>query len=105
MKTQRVIVALAIFVFVYRAFGVGTLILAPGRVDMVYDDARDLLYISSGTEVLRYQLGSDTFLSPFHVGAGARGMDLSPDGNTLAVTDTYSAAGSNRIHLVDLPTG
>ena len=105
MKLQRILIAVVCLFFLHRAEAVGTLISAPSRVDMVHDGARDVLYISSGTAVLRYHLGSDTFLSPFNVGASTRGMDLSPDGNTLAVTDTYSAAGSNRIHLIDLPTG
>jgi len=73
---------------------------APARADMVYDTARDLLYISSGDLVLRYRLATGSFLSPYKLGGNLAGIDLSPDGNTLAVADR-SLAG---MHLVDLAT-
>src|SRR5204863_3865455 len=56
---------------------------APNRVDMVYDQGRDILYITSGNQVLRYQLGSGSFLTPFQLSGSLKGVDLSPDGNTL----------------------
>src|SRR6185369_6371980 len=65
-----------------------SLISAPGRVDMVYDPGRDVVYITSGSSVLRYQLTAGTFLSPFALGGNLMGMDLSPDGNTLMVADS-----------------
>jgi len=83
----------------------GTFVPAPGRVDMVYDAARDTLYVTSGGSVLRYQLGSNTFLAPFDLGGNLGGIDLSPDGNTLAVADRQRADTTVRIHLVDLQTG
>src|ERR1044071_638252 len=65
---------------------VGTFIPAALRVDMVYDSARDLLYVTNGDSVLRYQVGSNTFLSPFTIaGSNLSGIDLSPDGTTLVV--------------------
>ena len=105
MKTIRLLTAVASLLFAFRSLAVGTFISAPNRVDVVYDDARGLLYISSGIDVLRYDLGSDSFLSPFHVGGSLMGMDLSPDGNTLAVADASSGGGSNWVHFIDLPTG
>jgi plastocyanin len=84
--------------------GSATLIPAPGRVDTVYDARRDIVYISSGSTVLRYQLASDTFLTPFQLSGSLMGMDLSPDGNTLLVCD--SSANTNVwVHVVDLTTG
>ncbi len=83
----------------------GTLIPAPSRVDMVYDSARDTLYITSGTSVLRYQIGTNTFLTPIELGGSLRGIDLSPDGNTLAVADKTRSATEVWIHLVDLTNG
>src|SRR4051812_45649292 len=59
-----------------------TLIPAPNRADMVYDQGRDILYITSGNQVLRYQLASDSFLTPFQLSGNLMGLDLSPDGNT-----------------------
>jgi hypothetical protein len=74
---------------------------ASGRADMVYDGARDIVYITSGGSVLRYRLASNTFLSPLQLGGTLSGLDLSPDGNTLAVADRSRVA----IQLVDLMTG
>ncbi len=105
MKTPRILIAVLCLFFCDRVFAVGTFISAPNRVDMVHDQARGLLYISSGSEVLRYHLASDTFLPPFQVGGSLRGMDLSPDGNTLAIANAFSGGGSNWVHLIDLPTG
>jgi len=82
------------------ASAVGTFINAPDRIDMVYDDARGVLYITNGGEVLRYKLSTDSFLSPFTLGGSLMGIDLSPDGNTLAVADAAFAG----IHVIDLLT-
>jgi hypothetical protein len=81
-----------------------TLISAPNRVDMVYDQPRDVLYITSGNQVLRYQLGSDSFLSPYQLSGSLMGVDLSPDGNTLMVAD--SSANTNVwVFTINLNTG
>lgn len=82
----------------------GTLINAPNRVDIAYDDARDVLYISSGAQVLRYQVGSNTFLSAVTLGGQLGGMDLSPNGKTLAVADFSSDSQNNWVHLLNLDT-
>ena len=47
------------------AHAAGTFISAPSRVDMVHDAVRDMLYISSAGQVLRYRLASATFDAPF----------------------------------------
>lgn len=83
----------------------GTLIPAPARVDMVYDSARDTVYITSGSSVLRYQIGTNTFLTPFELSGTLSGIDLSPDGNTLAVADKTRSATEVWIHLIDLNSG
>ncbi len=67
---------------------------AAGRVDIVPDSVRHLLYISSGDSVLRYDWVDGTFLTPYKLGGSLKGMDLSPDGNTLLVADE-SYSGSN----------
>jgi len=77
-----------------------------------HDSARGLVYISSGPQVLRYRVSDGVFLDPINLGVGrGRGLDLSPDGNTLAVADGVpiaDAAGSSqsfgRIVLVNLDT-
>ncbi|HWT00723.1 MAG TPA: Ig-like domain-containing protein [Pyrinomonadaceae bacterium] len=89
----------------HAARAAGTLIPAPSRVDMVYDSARDTIYITSAGSVLRYQIGTNSFQSPFELGGSLSGIDLSPDGNTLAVADKTRSATEVWIHLVDLTTG
>jgi 5-hydroxyisourate hydrolase-like protein (transthyretin family) len=97
------------------AHAAGTFIPAPNRHDIVYDDARSVLYISSGDRVLRYDVVGDAFLSPWVLGGDLRGMDLSSDGSTLAVADaTYSGdaysyppgpTDTNHVYLVDTASG
>ena len=82
----------------------GTFISAPDRIDVAYDDARSLLYISNGTQVLRYQLGTASFLSPITLGGALKGLDVSSDGTTLAVADDSHDATNNWIYLVNLNT-
>jgi len=88
-----------------RLGAVGNFIPATNRVDIVHDAGRDVLYITSGGQVLRYHLGSAGFLTPFELGGNLCGIDLSPDGNTLAVADRARSATNVWIHLVDLPSG
>ena len=73
---------------------------APNRVDMVHDPSRNVLYISSGSSVLRYDLASTAFLTPVQLSGSLAGMDLSPDGNTLA-----SASGHYTVRRWDMDTG
>jgi hypothetical protein len=82
----------------------GTLIPAPSRFDMVHDAARDLLYITNGDSVLRYQLSSNTFLSPFTIGRDLAGLDISPDGNTLVVADHQRLDPIVWVYVIDLRT-
>ncbi|HOC57030.1 MAG TPA: immunoglobulin domain-containing protein [Verrucomicrobiota bacterium] len=77
----------------------------PAAVDMVYDDARDIMYISSGNSVLRYSVGSNTFLTPFQMGTALAGLDLSPDGNTLVVGDHNGGSTEVWVYFIDLLTG
>jgi len=83
-----------------QAHAEGTFIPAIARFDMVYDSQRDLLYITRGSSVLRYHLGSDSFIESFHINGRAGGIDISPDGNTLVVADQTSV----RVHVIDLQT-
>lgn len=87
------------------ALAEGVFIAAPSRVDMVYDDQRDLVYISSGTQVLRYRVATASFLQPIELGGELSGIDLSPDGKILAVADRSSNGSQlwvNAVRLDDL---
>ena len=87
------------------AHAAGTLISAPQRVDMVHDYARNVLYITQGSDVLRYDLGTDQFLSPFQLSGNLAGLDLSPDGTTLVVADEQSSDTEVWVHLIDVASG
>ena len=87
-----------------QAQAVGTFIPAPSRFDMVHDSKRDVLYISSGGSILRYHLGSDTFLPPFETGGNLGGIDISPNGNTLVVADRRRLETLVWVYVVDLQT-
>jgi len=79
-----------------------SIISVPNTADVVYDDQRSLLYISAASSVLRYDPVGAKMLAPLELGGSLAGMDLSPDGRTLAVADTTQVGSTNRIHLVDL---
>ncbi len=87
------------------AYADGTFISAPNRVDMVHDPNRNILYITSGGEVLRFSLATRSFLSSFQLGGSLMGMDLSPDANTLAVADKAYSNDAMWIYLVNLQSG
>ena len=79
----------------------GVFVPALDRVDMVYDGTRNVLYITNGNSVLRYSMVTGLFFPPYTFGLGKlSGIDLSPDGNTLAIADRTITG----IHLVDLMT-
>jgi len=97
----------------------GTFISAPGRVDMVHDLNRNILYISrtvktwnsttgqqviTQSEVVRYNTATNTYLSPIPIYGDLMGLDLSPDGNTLLVADQLHATDKLWVHQVDLQT-
>lgn len=86
------------------ALAAGVLIQAPGRIDMVHDAERKLIYITEGGNILRYHLPSASFLPPIVIGGELSGIDLSPDGTVLAVADRASSADELWVHLVGLGT-
>ena len=88
-----------------QAQAAGTLIPAPSRFDMVYDSARDVLYITSGGSILRYHLGSNSFLPPFQTGGILGGIDISPDLNTLVVADQRRLETAVWVYVINLQTG
>jgi len=72
----------------------------PQAVDMVYGAKQDILYITSGSSILRYKLASRTFLAPYQTSGNLSGIDLSPDGNTLVAADESHSS----IYLANLNT-
>lgn len=76
----------------------------PSRRDFAFD-ADGILYVTAGGQIQRYDTLTGTKLAPFSVGGSLVGIDLSPDGLTLAVADESVVGDFNRIHLVDTATG
>ena len=101
---KRLLAAAVLSGFVLPAWAVGTLIPAGSRIDMVHDDARGLVYVSNGTQVLRYQVSTGTFLSPIDLGGALGGIDISPDNRSLVVADMSGSATQSWVHLVNLDT-
>jgi len=85
------------------ALAEGTFIPAASRADHVYDAARHQLYISNGSQILRYDVLTKSSLPPITVGGTLQGLDISPDGTTLAVADADQTEGP-RVHFVNLDT-
>jgi hypothetical protein len=88
----------------------GTFIAAANRTDMVFDQARNVIYVANGDRVLRYDVANQRLLDPIVLGGQLKGLDISPDGHTLAVADAAGVAGPDGevpeawVHLVDLAT-
>jgi hypothetical protein len=88
---------------VLQAQAVGVLIPAQARRDMVYDERYGVVYITHGSDLLRYEVASGTFLPPVTLGGSLNGIDLSPDGKTLAVADMVTSDSQVSIYLVSIP--
>src|SRR5205814_9699081 len=69
------------------AYAEGIFIPAPAATDVVHDPVTGILYITSGSQVLRFNVETQQFRLPLTLGGNLMGVDLSPDGTTLAVAD------------------
>ena len=92
------------FLGILPANGEGVFVAAPSRVDVAYDNARGVLYISNGGELLRYEVSSQSFLTPITLGGTLEGMDISPDGSSLVVADDSTSGGQVWVYIVSLAT-
>lgn len=77
---------------------------AASRVDVAFDTAHRIAYISGGATVQRYDVAQGRFLEPLNLGGYTMGMDISADGRTLAVANAETVSGVSRVDLVDLET-
>ncbi len=76
-----------------------------GPRDLAFDYQRNLLYI--GTEegtVERYDLFARELLSPFTAGTSLNGMDITPDGSHLYLTEN-DISGNAVLHRLNLSNG
>lgn len=89
----------------FSAQAVQTSLIATGvHSDFAYNTSSHTLYISGTDSLLRYDLSSNSFLSPIHLGGTTAGMDISPDGRYLAVANSAVGASTNHVDIVDLTT-
>ncbi|MHC4754945.1 MAG: YncE family protein, partial [Planctomycetota bacterium] len=73
--------------------------------DIVFDDLRNLLYVSTEAgEIERFDLSTNQFLSPVSVGGSPHGMDITADHNALYVADIQLSDGNGVVHKVNLDT-
>ena len=78
------------------------LIPVTGQQDLIFDPARNQLYITTSSGLLqRYDLATETLLAPWQVGGSLQSGDITPDGKYLYMTDIDNLA----IRRVDLVTG
>lgn len=83
-----------------------TLVPISGASHMAYDAGRQRIYVTTnGAEVVRYDLGTGSFLTPWSVGVNLGAMDLTADGVSLYVTEGAVGASQGVIRKVDLATG
>ncbi|MHC4154280.1 MAG: SdrD B-like domain-containing protein [Planctomycetota bacterium] len=76
-----------------------------GPRDIVFDDMRNLLYMSTEAgEIERFDLSTNQFLSPITVGGSPHGMDITADYGALYVADTQLSDGNGVVHKVNAET-
>ncbi|MHC4476375.1 MAG: SdrD B-like domain-containing protein [Planctomycetota bacterium] len=76
-----------------------------GPRDIVFDDVRNLLYVSTEAgEIERFDLSTNQFLSPISVGGSPHGMDITADYSALYVADTQLSDSNGVVHKVNLDT-
>jgi hypothetical protein len=85
------------------AAGPTDVVSVPGRIDHVISNS--ILYVTSGATVVRYDLNHHQSLSSFNIGGNLAGVDISPDGRTLAIADMSTYGTTCVVHVVDVATG
>ena len=71
--------------------------------DVVFDELRNMLYIGTRDgKLFRYDLATQTFLAPLTVGTELNGMDITPDGDYLYITEGDPVGSTGIIHKVNL---
>jgi len=76
-----------------------------GPRDIVFDDLRNLLYVSTEAgEIERFDLSTNQFLSPVTIGGSPHGMDITADYSALYVADTQLSGGNGVVHKINTDT-
>ena len=68
------------------------IVTVPGAADLMWDSARDLLYVTSNNTIQRYDPAAGQFLAPLGSTPGVtlNGLDITPDGSAV-----YAAGAAN----------
>lgn len=74
----------------------------PQRVDFTFDG--HVLYITAGSQLVRFDVPAGVSLPPLPIGGNLMGVDALPGSRLLAVADSTTQNGTNRVHLVDTET-
>jgi hypothetical protein len=100
---KRFFVGATLCAFTLPGLAAATTIPVGLAIDMVHDESRGIIYISTQMQpqVLRYQLSTVTFLTPINVGSILGGVDISPDNRYLVVAERSNPGGSC-VHIIDL---
>jgi hypothetical protein len=74
--------------------------------DLVFDEARGLLYITTADGLVeRYDVANQTLLAPWRVGASLYGADITADGSFLYTSEGVRGATQGMLHKVNLGDG
>lgn len=95
----------ATLVALFPAAALGVTIGATGCTDMVYNPTNGVVYVTAGNQIIRYDWLDQRSLPSWTLGSTLMGIDVSPDGTTLAVADSSQDATSNWVFLVDTTSG
>ncbi|HIK51512.1 MAG TPA: choice-of-anchor J domain-containing protein, partial [Oscillatoriales cyanobacterium M59_W2019_021] len=83
-----------------------TLIPVANRRDLVFDDSRNLLYITTTDgDLERYDPSTQTLITPWDVGNVLHGADITPDSSTLYLAEGQRGATQGFIRKLNLDTG
>ena len=82
----------------------GTFLPIGNRIDVLPDAPRHILYVTSGSNVLRYNWKTGVYETPFALSGTLKAMDISPDGKLLAIADNKRTNEVVGLYLVDLTT-
>jgi Ca2+-binding RTX toxin-like protein len=83
-----------------------TTIAVSGARDLVFDEVRGLLYITTADgNVERYDIATRTLLTAIDAGNQLNGADITADGSTLYVAEGTRSASQGFVRKIDLNTG
>ncbi len=103
MKLLHVSVVLC---FASQALAQGVLIPVSNRRGHVFDPTREILFMSTSNGTIeRYDVLAGQLLPGINVGVALNGLDITPSGDALYVTEDFTTGELGIVHKVDLGSG